>query len=257
MISVRFYASPCFMHSMTDVWVIDMMHVITKRFPQSLKTISIFEDFSDHLTTAMLNHYARKPWLPTVEAYRITDPQLAATFSTKSRDLEHMSVAYMIDAKDFFQGANPISIWGNLQSLTLTSRLLRPSVSRQDIDSLLYEAGTVALRMPKLHTLVIWYGMKGSACAFISRVNGEGAHLTWRSTWEMELSSRVVEVWQRVTSQRHSRALRVDNQEIHGLIQSHGDAIYHLDLPYQVVSPVSLPQIRREGRFGVVASSAR
>ncbi|RSL58746.1 hypothetical protein CEP54_007649 [Fusarium duplospermum] len=232
-----------------------MAQVITKQFPQSLKRVSIFEDFSDHLTTAMVNVNTIPFWPSPVETYRVTGHQLASAFAIQSRDLEHLSVAYMIDADDFFQSANRKSVWENLQSLALTSKLLRPTASRKEIDSLLHKAGTVALRMLRLHTLVIWDGIKGNACAFIFHVNGEGAQITWRSTWEMELSSRVVKAWEGVTSQRHLRALRVDNQEIHELIESHGDAIYHLDLPCQVVSPASLGQIRREGRFGVVASS--
>ncbi|RTE78965.1 hypothetical protein BHE90_006540 [Fusarium euwallaceae] len=231
-----------------------MARVITKQFPQSLKRVSIFEDFSDHLTAAIVNS-SRRLWYSPVEMDGNTAHKLAAAFAAKCRDLEHLSVAYMIDAEDFFHGANRFSVWENLQSLALTSKLLRPTASRREIDSLLQKAGTVALRMPKLHTLVIWDGIKGNACAFIFHVNGEGVQITWRSTWEMELSSRVVKVWERVTSQRHSRALRVDKQEIHEVIESHGDAIYHLDLPCQVVSPASLGQIRREARFGVVASS--
>ncbi|RSM07412.1 hypothetical protein CEP52_005245 [Fusarium oligoseptatum] len=129
----------------------EMARVITKQFPQSLKRVSIFEDFSDHLTAAIVNS-SRRLWYSPVETDGNTAHRLAAAFAAKCRDLEHLSVSYMIDAEEFFHGANRFSIWKNLQSLALTSKLLRPTASRREIDSLLHKAGTVALRMPKLHT---------------------------------------------------------------------------------------------------------
>lgn len=50
----------------------------------------------------------------------------------------------------------------------------------------------------------------GNACAFICHVGREGARITWRSTWEMGLSPRVVKAWERVALESHSYALEVD-----------------------------------------------
>jgi hypothetical protein len=130
--------------------------------------------------------------------------------------------------------------------LALTTQLLRPTGSRQEIDALLYDAGLTALRMPKLRTLVLWNGGKGNACAIIFHVDGHHASVTWRGTWDMGLSRRLVEEWERVASERQLCVLRVSKEQVCDAIGSHGDAIHHLGSPVQVVTPISLWQIRRE-----------
>lgn len=59
---------------------------------------------------------------------------------------------------------------------------------------MLYRAGITALQMPRLRTLAIWNGREGGACAFIYHTDQNYAYLTWRGTWEMDFSPRVVEV---------------------------------------------------------------
>ena len=95
--------------------------------------------------------------------------------------------------------------------------------------------------MPRLRTLVLWNGVKGNACAFIYHTDRDRAYVTWRGTWDLELSPRVVRIWRGVALESRSCALQVSKQQVHG------DAIYRLGLPCQVVAPASLWQIRREG----------
>jgi len=220
--------------------------LIQRRLPKTLKKLSIFEDFNDSLAAALGG--ARLLWQDQVDASRIGDVKVGAAFAFKSLDLEQLSVSYMVNAEDFFQACTSSTwTWQRLQSLALTSQSLQPVGSRQEIDTLLYQAGVVALRMPKLHILVLWNGTKGNACAFIYHTGGASAHVTWRSTWDLELSPRVVEVWERVALENRSYPLRIGKQRVEDVIRSHGDAIYHLGLPCRVVAPVSLWQIRREG----------
>ncbi|KAK0702555.1 hypothetical protein B0T21DRAFT_111904 [Apiosordaria backusii] len=47
---------------------------------------------------------------------------------------------------------------------------------------------------------------------------------------------------------RECYGLKVGREGVRGVIDSHGDAIYHLELPVRVVEPASLWQIRRENR---------
>lgn len=219
--------------------------MVQNRLPKTLKRLSIFEDFSDDLATALVTAQLQVPWLTwqeQVNATRIVDARIGAAFAPRSLDLEQLSVSYMVNAEDFFRACLPTWTWQCLQSLALTSQLLRYPGRREEVDALLYEAGAAALRMPRLHTLVLWDGMKGNACAFIYRTERGHADLIWRGTWGMELSRRVVEVWERAAT----CPLRVVKQQIHGTIESHGDAMHYLDLPCQVVTPESLWQIRRE-----------
>ncbi|KZL77592.1 hypothetical protein CT0861_12084 [Colletotrichum tofieldiae] len=150
----------------------------------------VFEDFSDNLAVA-LGNAAQLPWQLQVDGNRIVDPRIGAAFAPRSLDLEQLSVSYMVNAEDFLQACMPTWTWQRLQSLALTSQLLRQTGSRLKIDALLYKAGITALQMPRLHTLVLWNGIKGDACAFIYHTDRDRAYITWRGTWDMELSHRV------------------------------------------------------------------
>jgi hypothetical protein len=112
------------------------------------------------------------------------DPHIAAAFASRSRDLEQLSVSYMVNAEDFLGACLPSWNWPRLESLALTSQLLKDGWGRrEDIDALLYGAGTTALRMPRLRTLAIWDGREGNACAFIYHTDRYYAYVTWRGTW--------------------------------------------------------------------------
>lgn len=225
--------------------------------PKTLKKLVIFEDFRDDLAVEMRalvtgDKPAVPGQLPLVRLTRVVDPELGAVFAAKSLDLEQLSVAYMVNAEDFFQACDSAWRWERLESLVLTSRMLRRHeevADRKGINTLLYTAGMTALRMPKLRRLALWYGVKESAFAFIYRVDEGAAFLTCRATWKLdeEISSEVVELWERVALESHSCWLRVGRHLISSdLVRSHGEAIHLLDLPCQVVTPASLWQIREE-----------
>ncbi|KAH8912505.1 hypothetical protein BR93DRAFT_81812 [Coniochaeta sp. PMI_546] len=229
--------------------VTDFLQLVQNHLPQTLKRVSIFEDFSESLARICQTGQLT-PWQPQVEISRVADPRIAAAFAARSVELEHLSVAYMVNAEDFFHRAarNSSWTWNRLESLALTSQLLRDTQSRKDIDALLCEAGITALRMPRLQALVLWNGIKGEACAFIYRAHRGRTSITWRGTWDMQLSSRVIEAWQCVATEHHlCGSLQVSKEQVCGVIGSHGDAIHCLGLPCPVVAPVSLWQIRREG----------
>ena len=101
----------------------------------------------------------------------------------------------------------------------------------------------VATRMPKLRTFALWNGAKGEACAFIYRRERDFATITVKSTWYMELDPRVIQAWREVTSD-----LRISTQLLsRSAVSSHGDAIQLLNLPCEVINPISSRQIRKEG----------
>ncbi|KAK4153544.1 hypothetical protein C8A00DRAFT_43548 [Chaetomidium leptoderma] len=221
--------------------------------PKTLKKLSVFEDFSDSIAAVLVEDQNKsqnfRSMQMQVEAVRVVDPRIGAAFASRSLDLEQLSVSYMVNAEDFLGACLQSWTWPRLESLALTSRLLHDDWEcREDVDTLLYGAGMAALRMPKLRTLAIWNGRAGNACAFIYHTDGNYAYVTWRGTWEMDLSPRVVEVWERVALESRSCPLRVTKQQVQGVIGSHGDAIHRLALPCPVVAPESLWQIRREGR---------
>lgn len=216
--------------------------------PDTLHRLTVFED-SYKFYDPFPKRPAHIPW------YNLVDPSegLDAVFAAKSLDLQHFAISFMINAEQLFRHCQSTWSWSHLQSLALTSQLLQDDWEKSEqIETLLCRAGVLVQKMPKLHTFVLWNGGKGHACAFIYRIDRDSASVTWRGTWHLELSPIVIKSWQLAASKLPFSKLRIKQECIQGVIKSHGDAIYHLELPCQVIDPASLWQIRREG-----CSSAR
>lgn len=175
---------------------------------------------------------------------------LAGFFANKSMQLEHLSVAFVIDAADFFRACDPEWLWNELRSLTLTAKALARETQPGETYQQLQTTAQVALSMPKLESLTLWNGDVGEACAFVYRRYQDDVSITWRANWEFELGSEVRSAWESV-AKIHSphRALTVKTEMLRGcVLLSHGDAIHHLGL-HSVVDCTSLEQIRRENRL--------
>lgn len=210
--------------------------------PATLDKLTIFED--DY------KFYTRFPRpLYPIHTTLARREKLDVKFASKSRDLQYVSISFIVNAEVFFRHCQPEWTWPRLQTLALTSQILQQG-ERSLIEPLLCQVGVLVRNMPKLHTLVLWNGGKGHACAFIYRwLERDGASITWRGTWHLALSPDVINSWRPVGSESpYSRAskLQVKQEQVQGVITSHGDAIHHLDLPCRVVEPASLWQIRRE-----------
>ncbi|KAG7101008.1 hypothetical protein HYQ44_019489 [Verticillium longisporum] len=181
--------------------------------PATVKTLTVFEDFNEEFAVILARNIG-VAWHSCVARYRIADP--------------------------------------GLETLALTVRLFQQETPPQEINDLLLKASEIAVRMPKLRTMVLWNGARGNACAFVFQAKAGCAFITWRSTWDLEINHRVEEAWEQLASRDHSRYVLTKKEKIQGQVASHGDAIHLLDLPCQVVEPASLWQIRREGAFGIV-----
>jgi hypothetical protein len=152
----------------------------------------------------------------------------------------------MIDAQQFFTSCQQLPFtWNLLQSLTLTSSTLARTAPRQNVYALLRNASSIALKMPQLKTMVLWNSEQGHTCALIYQrhIASAMATLTWRGTWNFDLSDDVVESWKNIAPS--PSYLRLEKEALYDVdIRSHGDAIHHLGLPDGVVCSESLCQIR-------------
>jgi hypothetical protein len=199
----------------------------------------------------MLNQiYSGIPLNPNQYTVRSAGRVLAGAFAKKSMQLEHLSVAFLIDAAHFFRACEPAWRWDELRSLTLTTKTLARETQPEKIHRLLRAAARAALSMPKLGTLTLWHGGAGEACAFVYRRYQDNASITWRANWEFELGSEVHSAWEAVAKMHSPRsALTVETEMLRGYaFLSHGDAIHYLDL-HGVVDSMSLKQIRKESRL--------
>lgn len=216
-----------------------------KHLPKTLKRLSVFEDshrfyYPDTINTTPI------PW-PEHMTNRLTVEEVLAR---KSLDLQHLAVSFKVNAEEVFRHCQPTWTWPHLQSLALTSQLLQPDPENHEkIKALLRQAAVLVQQMPKIRDFVLWNGEYGHACAFIYRMDRDRVTITWRGTWNLDMSPRTVQAWQQAASALSSFELQIKKECIpEDVIISHGDAIHHLELPCQVVDPASLWQIRREAR---------
>jgi len=182
----------------------------------------------------------------TMSERQYSQAKLGEVLAHRSLTLEQVAISFEVDARDFFDARRPAWTWNNLQSLVLTSEFVAPTAGKK-LCRLLQDAGKAVLCMPRLRTMCIWNGGKGLAGAFTYR-RYLGPMILWRGTWHLELEPGMSKVWERVASEHARFLLSYESQLLQGSINSHGDAIHHLDLPPGVVEPTSLWQIRREGR---------
>ena len=167
--------------------------------------------------------------------------------------LEHLAASFVSDASHFFDACRKWNIWPRLESLALTSNVLKSQQQSVYINDLLEKVALVAMKMPRLESMELWNGRAGFAGVFqYQRIESDRtAKITWRGTWDLPLEPRVLEAWQAMVSERVDCKLQVVTEilDANVVITSHGDAIRYLRLLNTVVHPVSLWQIQKETAY--------
>ncbi|KAI0201391.1 hypothetical protein F4808DRAFT_459881 [Astrocystis sublimbata] len=256
-------------HEVMGLCLQSLAHELRANVLETLNSLMIYLDSQWHY--APLTALSRRPnSLPVA----LATSHICAAVASKRRDLQHVAVSHIIHAEHIFRHCQSTWTWPRLQSLALTSSLLHSRTIRQvaeplkitagvqpksnaeqqaRIDELLCDAAAIALRMPQLHTFVIWNGGIGYASAFIYRAQDSRASITWRGTWQHVLCGDVVEAWQHVAAklpdaERHQAPIEVIHEPLPSnyIPENIGEAIFRLQLPVNVVEPASLWQMRRE-----------
>ncbi|KAH7004388.1 hypothetical protein EDB82DRAFT_550765 [Fusarium venenatum] len=175
----------------------------------------------------------------------IYEPCSSQNLSLASLRLEQLSISFLINAEDFVAACREEWTWDHMQSIALA---FQGSGKRYagSINSLLLSIAKLALRMPKLETMVLWNGGRGNSCAFIYTRNKYYARVLWRGTWVMDICQEALEVWEAVVA-LYSLELKIGHERIQEIINSYGDAIHHINLPCEIIPPTSLWQMRIEG----------
>lgn len=97
----------------------------------------------------------------------------------------------MVDAQDFFDASQTCcqdAKWENLEFLALTSRFVDPADKDLKLTNLLDAAGIFTLRAPRLRTMILWYGNKNQAYAFIYKRDDNS--ITWHGTREFDMNQQ-------------------------------------------------------------------
>lgn len=170
-----------------------------------------------------------------------------------SLGLEHLAASFVSDASHFFDACQKWNIWPRLESLALTSNVLKSQQQSVYINDLLETMALVAMKMPRLKSMELWNAKAGFAGVFQYQIfeSDRTAKITWRSTWDLPLEPRVLKAWQAVASERVDCKLQVVTEIVDAnvVITSHSDAIRYLMLLNTVVHPVSLWQIQKEAAY--------
>ncbi|KAF6796517.1 hypothetical protein CSOJ01_13115, partial [Colletotrichum sojae] len=103
-----------------------MVSLLKNHLPESIKTVSVFEDKAE----------AYPPW-GSHRHVSFSKPQrlirITWEFSAISIHLEHLSVAFMIEADNFFAACQPlVHVWYRLETLALTSETLASEMLAYD-----------------------------------------------------------------------------------------------------------------------------
>lgn len=223
--------------------------------PSGVQNLKIFEDFNEeyNLILAGASIYDDDS-TSQIELSRTHGPELSTALAMRSQSLRNLSASYMIDAVDFFNhaAADETMRWENLESLCLSSvtlGLLDVSID-SEVNETLYLAGKVALRMPRLKKLDVWYAQRGIVFGFAYRSDGNDVTIQWKGTDSLQFGDKVISRWSQVAAARSGgrKTLTVLPEElIDGrLINSHATAIKVLGIGEDVLHPVSLKQIDHE-----------
>ena len=164
--------------------------------------------------------------------------------------LEHLAASFVLDASHFFDACQKWNIWPRLESLALTSNVLKPQQQSVYINDLLETVALVAMKMPRLKSMELWNSRAGFAGVFQYQIleSDRTMKITWRGTWDLPLEPRVLKAWQAVASERVDCKLQVVTEILVGniVVITSGDAIHYLRLLNTVIHPVSLWQIQKE-----------
>ncbi|KAI1468073.1 uncharacterized protein F4812DRAFT_389527 [Daldinia caldariorum] len=202
------YEPPERVDDTTDLWQ-GKSHWLLSDYslPQTLRQLSIFEDPFHHNALTTRNQ--------TGSAY---SPGIAMVLFKESRNLEHLSASFVVDAKDFFQPFWPSTLtstsqsWDKLETIALTSSLLKPGFFRYHSDE-------------------------------------NGSTITWRGTWELDLEPRVIQCWiETVRKNTHHLNVGVRDMELPFDGTSFpASVLRHLKLKERIVHPVSFCQLQLLG----------
>ncbi|KAI8674286.1 hypothetical protein NCS55_00752100 [Fusarium keratoplasticum] len=219
-------------------------------FPRHVQRVTLFQDFDEDLDSMLSSgNSGRLGFIKT------PNPVVGAGLAGL-KNQQHLCVSFITDAYVFFEALHHRrrdGAWRNLTHFSMTSLALRSETPPSKVQRLLLMAAHAACRFPRLEVMELWYGRREEACLFrFSRSRSrDGACKIFRNgTWELPLSSEVVEAWTKICNLRGGRGImtrdleRIDHQQI----RSHGDAIHHLGLMSNAVHPTSLRQIRREAQ---------
>ncbi|KAF5665546.1 oxidoreductase [Fusarium denticulatum] len=219
--------------------------LIANIHPSTLRTLTVFQDYCHKYV-----RFARRLYDPTrvyVDNRRWVREN-TKQFAARNLDLQVLSVSFLASAEDFFSDCQSDWTWKNLQTIILTTRQFNPDIISEAVSAVLQSAAQVALRMPRLETMVLWNTKRmRHATSFTYRRTKLSATIAWCSTMDLDFDPYTVRAWEEV-ARKHGQPYLWREKRRTGKVGiiSHGHAIRLLELPPQVIDPESRRQIEKE-----------
>ncbi|KAF4915698.1 hypothetical protein CGCF415_v001342 [Colletotrichum fructicola] len=248
-------------------FITDFYHLeyglLLSKLPETITDVSVYEDNNES--------YAQR--IAGVDRLlRVPNASLGKELAEASQKLTKLSVAFMVEAGDFFDeccGKEGFR-WPHLESLTLTSRLLARDDNKAILD-MLKKAARVAERMINLKTMAIWFGTENKASCFAYHLRSGHSRITWQGTKSLVDDTKLIQLWTIVAWKQDASfdglvqeglsdiGWKLNSTYFAGLegqlnsaqeLKSHGHAAFLFGdtLPADVIDPLSLWQMQQEAR---------
>jgi hypothetical protein len=213
--------------------------------------LKVFEDFNDDFVGSVEEESLRLG-LDDMELFRTPNSAIAVALAKLSLKLEHVAVAFMVDASDFLAACQPDWVWGELRALSLTCAMLDETEPGGVRFELLEHMSLVVQNMPKLKTMELWDGGYEYAILFRYELDDNSATLTWKSTPKIDLEEGIIEAWKTAALNHSRKGLTVVQESLDGaLVTSHASAISKLALKVPILSVGALEQMEIEASLGL------
>ncbi|OSS45518.1 hypothetical protein B5807_10382 [Epicoccum nigrum] len=219
------------------------MHIVNR-----LRKLVVFEDFNWTYTHSYgANFVVTYGKQSGIRPTRLPSACVTKRLTAASLDLQHLSAAFMADARHFWDAVQSDWMWTSLLTLALTSQDLIPREGSKDISAMLCRGAEVVEKMPQLQIMEIWNSSQGNAAVFRYKSSRPGVapQIEWRSNWRFTLERSVVAAWQSVSTDLRDTEAQYEFISS-TLVQKHGEAVAALGLQLEVACPVSVEEIRKE-----------
>ncbi|KAI6642337.1 hypothetical protein MCOR08_000654 [Pyricularia oryzae] len=241
----------------------DLRSMLETAFPRSIERVTLLYDTSE----AIRGEYQHDI---TISHQKLRN-ELAFQLLYFSLSLKRFTCSFVLTADEFFDHYlysthfydQPLSArqarmsskikWPYLQQITMTSPSLQPGVPASNITQLVYSAGLAALDMLHMRKFQLWHvGNDHASLLSFEHALGE---TSW--SWETDLDNVEpfpyvpINPWLEFNTDvlYCEEPIRYKTTSIdRNRIKCRADAIYFLGLGPEVVRPISLHQMRREGR---------
>ncbi|KAI8673075.1 hypothetical protein NCS56_00772600 [Fusarium sp. Ph1] len=169
-------------------------------FPRHVQRVTLFQDFDEDFDSMFSSGNSHR-----LGFIKTPNPVVGADLAGL-KNQQRLCVSFIADAYDFFEALHHRrrdGAWRNLTHFSMTSLVLRSETPSSNVQRPLLMAAHAACRFPSLEVMELWYGRREEACLFRFSRSRDGTFKIFRSgTWELPLSSEVVEAWTKLCNLR-------------------------------------------------------